>query len=158
MLAQQPIHMTSRALPRCRRPDATARPSPGQILLLAMILLALASVAHAEAPETAALEQRVAEYWDAISAFDLATAYRLERGSREGRLTAAQFRRYWSRSDWELQSFEVESVAVEDGSAEVGLELVFDVPELPKDIVRRYNETWTLVEGQWLRDAGDIGG
>jgi hypothetical protein len=126
--------------------------------LIAVLLLMASAPVYPGQDDIAPLEQRVMTYWDAISAFDLATAYGLERDALNGDLTAAKFRRSWNRTDWELKSFSIDSIDVDEATAKVRLKLVFDVPELPKDIVRHYTDTWILLDGRWYRDSGDISG
>jgi hypothetical protein len=114
---------------------------------------AAALPAAAVEPSTARLQQRVSDYWDAIEVFDLYTAYGMELGAKNGSLTPSEFRRRQGATDWELVDYRIERIETDDGSAEVALELTFDVPQLGKQLTRPAIGRWSYADGDWYRDA-----
>jgi hypothetical protein len=131
------------------------RNTGGVSALVAVCIAALSTLSCAQVSghDSDALRDSVAKYWKAIQIFDLATAYRLEAGSREGRLTAGEFREFWGKTDWELSAFEIRSIDINKNTAEVDLMLTWSPPEIPKDVTRPFSERWRLLEDGWYRDA-----
>lgn len=139
--------------PRPLRPFRRAL--AGAVVMAVAWAAAPTLAAAAEESAAARLQQRVTDYWDAIEVFDLYTAYGMELGAKNGSLTPSEFRRRQGGTDWELVDHRIERIETDDGSAEVALELTFDVPQLDKRLTRPATDRWTYAEGDWYRDARD---
>lgn len=120
-----------------------------RFFLVASLLVGV-GIANGTSSAAGSLETRVWSYWDAIKSFDLATAYNLEEGARFKALSPLSFREQWSETDWELIEFQIVSVELSDSSAEVVVDLMFDVPQLSKNLARRITDHWVWREGEWL--------
>ncbi len=121
------------------------------LLVCAAVFVGLGSAAgRAEstmAPSEERLTERVAIYWDAVSARDFSTIYQIETGSLDGSLTPDAVRKWLGRS--RLERYAVKDVSIEGNSATVTIERVHSLEGLKAPITSTQGDSWTFVDGDW---------
>lgn len=122
------------------------------ILILLSLTLTFAFIqVHADSPSDprAALEQRVNVYLTALKINDLATAYGLESGARDGTLTADEFHRRATQAKALLLDYAIEEVQVEGDSGTVKVKMTYQYPQLHKPYTTERSSQWIILDGQW---------
>jgi hypothetical protein len=121
------------------------------LLLCAAVFVGLGSAAGcAEStmvPSKERLMERVAIYWDAVSARDFSTIYQMETGSLDGSLTPEAVRRWLGRS--RLERYEIKEVNLDGNTAVVMIERVHGLEGIKAPITSTQGDTWTFVDGDW---------
>lgn len=125
----------------------------GLFLTSLLFLQAHAQTASDASNPSATLEQRINQYLTALKLNDLATAYKMESGSLDGTLTADTFHRLATQSSAQLIDYKIKAIAVENDSATVDLDVVYQYPQLHKPYETTRKASWKKIDGQWYQQS-----
>ncbi|QIK38611.1 hypothetical protein GWK36_12160 [Caldichromatium japonicum] len=126
------------------------------ITFLSVILLFTQGCADSPTEARARLEQRVNAYFTALKINDLATAYRMQSGARDGSLTADLFHRLMTQSGGRLINYKIEDIQIEGESATIKAELTYQYPQLHQPYIRSRSSQWIMLDGDWYHKSPTI--